>query len=109
MGGGGAPESSAGATRSALVPLFGLSEKPRPRMHWFPLKKRCSDEGGGEPWGGWAREAGGSSGSNKCTLGSLTTLGSLQNLTWSDLAEEGGVGGGVGGMGQGGGQGRHWF
>ena len=36
---GGAPESSVGATRGALVPLFGLSEKPN---NWSDL---AGDEG----------------------------------------------------------------
>ena len=41
-----------GATRSALVPPFDLPSKCK---NWSDL---AGEGGGGEAWGGWAREAG---------------------------------------------------
>ena len=91
--GGGAPESSVGATRGALVPPFGLPKKP----------EQAREAGKEGEMGGGTREQ---CGSNK---GALVPpfWGSLKNLTigliW--LVTRGGWGEGVRGVGQGGGQG----
>ena len=91
--GGGVAESSVGATRGALVPLFGLPQKPN---NW-------SDLAGGE--GGWAREAGkgemggGTESSGEASRGGLfPRFGFLKNLT---IGLIGGVGGRRGGGGLG--------
>ena len=113
---GGAPESSVGATRRALIPPFSKGGEMHQRavweqQHWLGSLKNLTIGliwlvTRGEVWGGWAREAGkggeGGGGHQRAVWEQqgvhwFHLLGSLKNLTigliWL-VTGGGGVGGG---------------